>query len=635
MTHDLDTSGEGFDGVEDGADVDAHPPCDHLDTACSHGVFSAELSRCVLVAVDDDTVCDDGNACTSSDRCRVGQCHGTLKECPGTGPCEVAGTCDSQSGQCVVHHAVDGTSCVGTDRCALAHACDGGLCVPTELARDLNDWRVSVPPEIKVAHVFPSDPSFGADILGHTRNDVSLAPDVLVPTQSFVWLGTAGDHLAVRVVVPRRRAESLLESNLRPHRDATSKVTGFVSLASSNNVVAAEWYGPERILRGITDHETLTLTSTAPSLALPVVSDSNPYGFAYAMAATGCVSTPVFDPNLNPPQQNLSVCADNTENHGVYLVFVDLRNLAFSEAVLPMRWQSAVLGPNARGAVPTPRSIAIANDGAIALLVEFSGALVRGDGTLLLESRDGGGISNDWDVAVLTFSAVGQPLDVYRVSGARNETAAHVVWGEDRSISVLGFTESERVDVARGAQFLGTIPLSERESGHAGLFVTRFDPSGEAAWLHRLEIQDPVRPPPRPMALDHHPDLGTRIIVRTASRQRVFPELDGPALPALHLGFHALHFDSQDVLASARIVHETLDGETWYDAENPTLIASGFGSETPAEVVAIRGVWSGSNGFRLLDEPIDFTSNQNPPTHVLLFNSNDLMSCTHPWPPLP
>jgi hypothetical protein len=623
-----DTTGEPVDATSGDSESN---PCTHLDGPCARGVFSLELSRCVSVAIDDDLPCDDDNLCTFNGICRSGRCESEVRTCAASGHCESDGLCDPATGSCRPVAVVDGTPCLGTDACGATFACQSGTCVVTEPARDENDWIVAVPYEISVAGVQVGQGSMSADVLGLTQADTSIGSGSTIPSNAFVWLGADVDGLVSKVTIPRRRSDLLLPRNMRPHRDESGAVAGFVSLATSATMATIEWYGPERVLRGLEADETLTLASSTSSLAFPVVSESNSLGFAYAFLATGCVSTSVFDARLEPPLHEASVCANNEERRGIYLVFVDLRTLAFSEAVLPMRWQAAVLGPNAQGALPVPRQVAVAVDGTIALAVDFQGELVRGDGSILLSTRDGEAASTATDAAILIYAATGEMLDVFRIGGSRSETVSQLVWAVDRSLIVTGVTESEDIQVMRGSAQLGDIPMSSRSGVHAGLFLARFTASGEAAWLHRMEAAEPSRPLPRVMGLAYQPDRGTRVLVRTASRQRLHPELEGPALPALHLGFHTLHFDSNDRLEAAMTVHETLDGETWYDAERPLADAAGIASQSPADVVAIKGLWSGINGYRLLGDHFEFMTNQNAPTWVLYFNSNDRMRCSHGW----
>lgn len=98
-----------------------------------------------------DAGCDDGNACTTGDRCSGGTCQGTPRSCPAPGPCfGGAGACNPATGQCSFTAADagtpcdDGNLCTHSDRCVDAGVCQGfprcafianpcttGVCDPT------------------------------------------------------------------------------------------------------------------------------------------------------------------------------------------------------------------------------------------------------------------------------------------------------------------------------------------------------------------------------------------------------------------------------------------------------------------------------------------------------------------------
>lgn len=83
----------------------------------------------------DGTPCDDGNACTQTDRCSAGVCvGGDPVECTAAGLCRVAGSCDPATGECSSPLAADGARCdltdgSGTGVCA-SGACTAAVCQP-------------------------------------------------------------------------------------------------------------------------------------------------------------------------------------------------------------------------------------------------------------------------------------------------------------------------------------------------------------------------------------------------------------------------------------------------------------------------------------------------------------------------
>lgn len=78
------------------------------------------------------TACDDGNACTTVDRCDgAGHCVGaTPVDCSANVPlCKAAGTCNPASGQCVYPNAASGTTCSDSLACTTGDVCNGyGVC---------------------------------------------------------------------------------------------------------------------------------------------------------------------------------------------------------------------------------------------------------------------------------------------------------------------------------------------------------------------------------------------------------------------------------------------------------------------------------------------------------------------------
>ncbi|MBI5611110.1 MAG: hypothetical protein HY902_19715 [Deltaproteobacteria bacterium] len=82
--------------------------------------------------------CDDGKLCTTGDHCQGGVCVGTLKDCSGGVPACKVGTCEPNSGLCLVSdkqgECDDGNPCTEADSCILG-ACSGfpiaGCCQPS------------------------------------------------------------------------------------------------------------------------------------------------------------------------------------------------------------------------------------------------------------------------------------------------------------------------------------------------------------------------------------------------------------------------------------------------------------------------------------------------------------------------
>lgn len=78
----------------------------------------------------DGAACDDGNPCTVADACRAGACVVSQpKVCAATGPCHLAGTCDSKTGACSDPLAPDQSACDDGNPCSQRGTCTAGSCV--------------------------------------------------------------------------------------------------------------------------------------------------------------------------------------------------------------------------------------------------------------------------------------------------------------------------------------------------------------------------------------------------------------------------------------------------------------------------------------------------------------------------
>lgn len=74
------------------------------------------------------TTCDDGNACTSGDRCIEGECRGTSKICEDGNPCTM-GVCDPATGGCSTLNLP--SSCNDGNPCTEMDSCADGVCQGT------------------------------------------------------------------------------------------------------------------------------------------------------------------------------------------------------------------------------------------------------------------------------------------------------------------------------------------------------------------------------------------------------------------------------------------------------------------------------------------------------------------------
>lgn len=89
---------------------------------CTDDVCNGMTSTCTHTAAVRG--CDDGDACTTPDRCMGGTCVGTPLPCDDFQEC----TADSCSAGACVHTPLDGTFCTGASGCSTEGMCSGGFC---------------------------------------------------------------------------------------------------------------------------------------------------------------------------------------------------------------------------------------------------------------------------------------------------------------------------------------------------------------------------------------------------------------------------------------------------------------------------------------------------------------------------
>ncbi len=94
---------------------------------CSVDTCDAKTGKCLHGAVADDTLCDDGNACTSKDRCKLGKCTGDDKDCSDGWACTLD-TCNPVNAVCSTKPIGDGGGCDDGDPCTVQELCKDGAC---------------------------------------------------------------------------------------------------------------------------------------------------------------------------------------------------------------------------------------------------------------------------------------------------------------------------------------------------------------------------------------------------------------------------------------------------------------------------------------------------------------------------
>jgi uncharacterized repeat protein (TIGR01451 family) len=104
--------------------------CTALDQCHLPGTCDSATGTCSNPIMMDGTVCNDDDLCTQVDTCQAGSCVGANPvQCMPIDQCHSAGTCDPITGQCSKPNAPDGTMCSDGDGCTQTDTCQLGECV--------------------------------------------------------------------------------------------------------------------------------------------------------------------------------------------------------------------------------------------------------------------------------------------------------------------------------------------------------------------------------------------------------------------------------------------------------------------------------------------------------------------------
>jgi len=103
-------------------------------TSCNDGNACTTSDKCTSgvcggTAASTSTPCDDGNLCTTGDHCDGAKhCVGAPKSCAATDTCHLAGTCNPATGACSNPAKADGDSCDDGRACTAGDVCTAGVC---------------------------------------------------------------------------------------------------------------------------------------------------------------------------------------------------------------------------------------------------------------------------------------------------------------------------------------------------------------------------------------------------------------------------------------------------------------------------------------------------------------------------
>ncbi len=107
--------------------------CSAAGGGCADGVCDEQQDDCIGTDLPDGTPCDDGDPCTVDDACAAGDCLGDTKDCSALDDACNQGRCDPLDGACIAEPANEGQPCDDGLACSLGDRCLEGACQPTGL----------------------------------------------------------------------------------------------------------------------------------------------------------------------------------------------------------------------------------------------------------------------------------------------------------------------------------------------------------------------------------------------------------------------------------------------------------------------------------------------------------------------
>lgn len=131
------------------AGVSCAPPAN----PCQQATCDPQTGGCVTSNVGDGTACSTGDKCVVGQTCTAGVCGGgATVQCPASSnPCQTA-SCDPAQG-CVTSNVDDGTSCSNGDQCVTGMVCHSGACT--------GGMSVSCPASLNPCEASTCSPSTG------------------------------------------------------------------------------------------------------------------------------------------------------------------------------------------------------------------------------------------------------------------------------------------------------------------------------------------------------------------------------------------------------------------------------------------------------------------------------------------
>lgn len=542
------------DTTPDAAAVDvSRPDCSELDGPCATGSWSAELGRCVALVKDDDTACDDDDACTLETVCRAGQCVGTAKECPPADACHLAGRCEPATGECLPVVGPDGVACELDDPCAAEAECRAGVCTMTVAAVDEDDWVVPLPAGFEVGFVAAGEEAPDSFVFaGLGFGQVSFGSEITLGPDLFTALIQASPRGFSRTASQQGPFTSgNYQRSWRPWWSTAGAVVGAVatSISGADAVFGAmndEWMTDERV--------------AADSVYRVVAVDARHERYAVIIEHQGCLSWTDIIYTPSPEPQVQTFCPSSPDRRTVSVGFGDMSQFLFHEAGLPMTAYREIFSlPESTQNPATVREARMLPGGAMLLAVEFTGALALP--AIGADFATQGGA----DCAVVYLNREGAPVWANRVGGALDDRCGLLSVANSGSFGIAIETQSPTLSISGATSY--EVPRQGGGVEAGGIVVFTFDLTGQVLDAMRVHALDAGKGDARLAGFDLHDTRGARLLVAIENGQRVSAGTLNAPIVSAELGLVWIEFPAGEEAPVVALVDEIVEPSRFETAE--------------------------------------------------------------------